>query len=554
MRSFAALIYILCTCSPLIAGIDTNRILFLLHRGELDDAIDLYRASIEDSHHDHEAIESICQIIMEQGFRNSDPEIQMMTIFGAGIAANEKALYIIEDAVKSPVPPIQLAALNLLARSQHDGIDEHLRYALRSPYLLLRLEALYLLAEEKNPKTASYAESLMAIVNEELLPIFPDIFAEAGDGASTKMLKKMISHPRENVRIATVLALAKHKRDDFLPKIRILASHHSPKQLEVCAYALGVLKDESSIPRLQQLTNLSHPNVKLAALTALSRLGRKEAQQPIEEMALNEDLFAIAALEHVSGSEETLAKLIKSSNPNVRINATLGLLAKQDLRCLPGVGEILLRDSRDYAFTRISSQGHSATAWRVVPSSQQQLEEGPGLNDLSQALKNMVLVKALELDEKVFLQVANAILASGQNELVPSLMPLLENKQTSGSIELLKKYQQKVGAPLVRQYCCLSLYNLKEPGPYETLIKDWIAGHMHESLFRFKPSADLNVREFGPSFNLTPDETSKLLIGSIEALARAQNDLSIDILLEIIKNGHPSNKYALAGLLMRVAQ
>lgn len=552
MRAATLLLALSCCC--LHADIDTNRILFLLHRGELTDAIDLYQASIEGNHHNHEAIEQLCQIILEQGCRAQDPEIQLMTIFGAGIAANEKVLHIIEEAVKSSPPPIQLAALNLLVRSQYDGVEDSLRYALRSPHLILRLEALFHLAENKNPKTASYAESLMALVNEELLPIFPEIFVEVGDAPSGRMLKRMISHPQEDVRIATVLALAKHRRDDFLPKIRILATHHSPRQLEVCAYALGILKDETSIPRLQQLTTSSHENVRLAALVALYQLGRKEAQLAIEKMALAENLFAIAALEHISGCEGTLERLMRSSNPHIRINATLGLLAKQDARCQANLSEILLKDSRDYAFAKTYSQGHSASAWKVISCAQQKAEEMPALHELSLAIKKATLVQAVELDEKLFLQIADAILSHRQNDLVPTLMQLLENKQTPAAIALLKKYQQQAGAPLIRQYCNLTLYKLKEEGAYEKLIKEWVLGNKHESLFHFKASANLDDREYGHSFNLTPDETSKLLIESIEVLARAQNDLSIDILLELIKQGSSKNKYALAGLLMRVAQ
>lgn len=541
------------TAMALSAEVDTNRILFLVHRGELSDAIELYQEGIESGKHDHETIEQMCQLILEQGFKDPDPEIQLTTLFGAGIAANEKALYIIEEAMRSPFPPIQLAALGMLARSQQEDILVNLRHALRSPYLILRLEALFLLAESKDPKTASYAESLMAIVNEELLPVFPPILAEAGDGPSTKILRKLLAHKDENVRLATILALTKHKRDDFLPKIRTLATHHSPRQLEDCAYAFGVLKDESAVPRLQQIATSTHDNTKLAALYALYNLGRKDVKGDIERMALAEDLFAIAALGDINGSDETLAQLVNSQNPHVRINASIGLLLKKDKRCINGLAEILLKDTRDYAFVKVYTNGKSASAWKVVPSAQQQQEELPGLIEQTLSFKAAALIAALELDEKIFLQIAEAILSSRQNDLVPALIPLLENKQTPEVIALLQRYQQKAGAPLIRQHCNLALYRLKVDGPYERLVKEWITGHMNESMFRFKAVAPNDSHEHG-SFDLSPDETSKLLIESIEALARAQNTQSIDILLELIKSGHPKNKYALAGLLMRVTQ
>lgn len=552
--SSLAVISSLFVLGMLHADIDTNRMLFLLHRGELNNAIELYQSAIKSKRHDHDVIEQACLMILEQGFHSGDPEIQFMTIFGASVAANEKALHIIEEAVRSPVPAIQLAALNLLTRCQHEGFEDSLRYMLRSPILPLRLEALFLLAENKDPKTAAYAESLMAIVDDVFIPVFPEIFAAAGDGASTQVLKKLISHPREDVRIATILTLAKHQRDDFLPKIRTLATHHSLRQLEGCAYALGMLKDQTAIPILQQLATSQHVNIKIAALHSLYRLGKKEARRQIESLALNEDLVAIAALKEIAETEDTLTMLMKSNNPNARINATLGLLEKKDIRCLTGVTEILLRDTRDYAFARTSSKGRSATYWKVIPSAQQKVEDFPGLEEQTIALRSSALIASLELEEKFFLQIADALLNCRQNDLVPLVVSLLENKATPESIALLKKYQQKAGAPFIRHHCNLALYRLKEQGPYENLLKEWILGHMSEPLFHFKGLENAGAREFSSSFKLTPDETSKLLIESIEAIAHAQNELSIDILLEIIKRGHPKNKYILAGLLIRVIQ
>ena len=107
---------------------------------------------------------------------------------------------------------------------------------------------------------------------------------------------------------------------------------------------------------------------------------------------------------------------------------------------------------------------------------------------------------------------------------------------------------------MIRQYCNLTLFKLKEPGPYENLIKEWITTNMSQALFLLKaPEKDL-ARENGSTSHLTPDETSKLLIDSIEALARTQSKLSIDLLIESIKQGNPKNRYALAGLLLRVIQ
>ena len=55
-------------------------------------------------------------------------------------------------------------------------------------------------------------------------------------------------------------------------------------------------------------------------------------------------------------------------------------------------------------------------------------------------------------------------------------------------------------------------------------------------------------------FQLTPEETSSLLIEAFVTLADQHDPKGIDILLGAIKDGHEKNKYALAGLLLKSIQ
>jgi hypothetical protein len=130
----------------------------------------------------------------------------------------------------------------------------------------------------------------------------------------------------------------------------------------------------------------------------------------------------------------------------------------------------------------------------------------------------------------------------------------LETLKSPATIQLLKEEQQKAGSPLIRNYCNLALYRLQEEGPYAQLLYDWVSKQYKEDLIRFRPFFSWGKRETPSTFQLNPEETSKLLIESFEALTASQNDEGITMLLQAIRYGNGKNRYALAGMLMRAAE
>ena len=213
----------------------------------------------------------------------------------------------------------------------------------------------------------------------------------------------------------------------------------------------------------------------MAAWFALIALGQEKVRSNLEEAARKGDPFAITLLGEVKGSEDILAELTKSENLHTRFNATLALLERHDPRCLQGLYEILIHDARDLGLTRVFSMGRGLKAWKVIPSAQEHFIDHPLEYELGVAVRENTLRKSLDLPEPVFLQIANVIFETRQNELIPTLVELLENLRSPAAIELLKKHQQKVGAPLIRNYCNLALYRLKVPGPYAENLEAFVS-------------------------------------------------------------------------------
>ena len=85
----------------------------------------------------------------------------------------------------------------------------------------------------------------------------------------------------------------------------------------------------------------------------------------------------------------------------------------------------------------------------------------------------------------------------------------------------------EAGAPLIRAYCNLALVRLKEPGPYEKLLEQWIVSKQNQELVQFRPSLPWATRLAESHFELTPEESSSLLIESYQVLANKHDEKSI---------------------------
>lgn len=534
-------------------------IAYLMQCKECIPSIELYQQYQKElGRHDFETLQNIGTIILEQGAHSDDPEKQLLSIYGTGIAGFASSFDTLEAGVLGPHAQTQIASIQLLGRLQDDRTDELLVKAMASEFFYTRIEAAYQLALRKHRKATGQIEALMYKVPHQVRFFFPEFFALIGTSDAISVLRQLIDDSEVSTRIEAILSAARHGRDDLLPVIRAYATHLNMAEQEACAAALGYLKDSRSIPSLKKLALSPSTNVQIAACKSLHLLGDASAARQIEELAKSDNIFAIAALAEIPGSENVLADLVKKDDLQVRLNAAIGLLKRRDSRCFTALYEILLRDTRDIGYQPMASLGRSMQSWKMIPSAQQHQKKEEGTYDiqaLSVSFREQILQECVELKEKDFLTIARRIFNSRQTELIPHLVLLLQNHRTPEALQLLQEMAQKSGAPLVRAYCNLACFRLALPGPYEENLRTWIDQKKDDEMIRFRPMLPWSSHRLSDiSFELTPEESSRLLIDSYQALADRHDESSINALLQVIKAGNPKNRYALAGLLIRALQ
>lgn len=528
--------------------------LYLMHKGKVEEALQKYEKIVqEEGREDFALLEQMALMLLEKGIESEDPEIQLLTTFGAGLSGQEKSINILRKSLFSPHLQIQLVAIYFLSQIPCQQSDQLLIAAMSSDYLITRLEASYALAQRRHPQAASYIEGLMTRLPPFFKPFFPPLFALAGDHDSIQKLKQLLEDPSSQVAIEAIHSLIQFERDDFLPHLRKKLTHENLAEKEACAYALGKLQDSESIPFLQKIAYKHHQeNVRLAAYKALYSLGEASAKRAIEKLARKSNLFAIQALADIPQTEATLYFLLFSQEGQVAANAAISLWKKGDTKGLSLLTDLLIPRRKDLFLLPISSLGRAHHAFKVVSSSfLENQAEAEQLYNLSLHLREQLLKETSYLSEDIFFSVLHPIFEKEQNDLVPLAIHLLENLNTPSAIAFLKKEAQKWGSPLIRSYCNLALYRLQEEGPYAKYVYQWMEENKEALLIRLRPYLPSTERKYLSQYTLSAEETSQLLLESFSALARKQDPKSIHMVLEMIKNPSSKNRYVLAGLLLQ---
>ncbi|MCB1085343.1 MAG: HEAT repeat domain-containing protein [Chlamydiia bacterium] len=537
--------------------ISKYQVLYLIQAGEVEKGIHLYQGwAAKAGKHDFSLLEQMGHLLLSLGAHSQDEEALLLSMYGLGTANSLEGMKLYALGMESRNPMTQMATIHFLTPLQDDAVEGLLFKAFTSPYLAVQMEAAHALSMRRSNQVTGMLDALSQKLPPYLHVYFPELYAMIGTPDAIGFLKSLVAHPYLHVRLAAILAAAKHGRDDFLTDIRAAATHSDHAEQETCARALGYLKDAHSIPLLKTLASSQQPSVKLAAAYSLTYLGDHTFREPIIEAALRKDLLALPMLADIPHTEPLLTSLLSDFQFQIRANAALVLLKKRSSAALPTLLKMVIKDEKDWGFQPVYSLGQSMMAWKAIPSSTHYGKKmKQDIPSMTLALREQILQEAMELPEEDFLTLARAVFKAKQNELIPILIHLLENLKSEKVISLLKEESRRAGAPFIRAYCHLALYRMKMEGPHADFVYEWVKNQKHHELFQFREMLSWTERQDSSSpFTLTPKETSRLLLEAYETLAESHEMRGIDLLLSAIREGTEKNRYALAGLLLKAIQ
>lgn len=548
-KSITLLGTILCLCTGLPSygtpQLEKGYPLFLARRGEASKALEWYLDNAESIAEPDALLEQIALEILHEGARSSDPESQLLAMFGAMISADATALPILEQGLQSRLIPIQLVAIQAIGEMESDWGDLALTSALGSGSLEVRFLAISQLCKTHHPQAASHLESLIYKLPKRALPAVPPLLACLNENKANHLLHRLLHYPREEVRVAALHAIARAKRDDFAPEVRKITLHSTAATQEAAAYTLGKLQDGQATSLLTQLLLSPHETVRIAAANALLEMGSRDGVETLFQLARSGNVFAIYKLRYVEGSSELLLSLLSDPRDAVRLNAALALLDQHDERALDAASELFSSSKTHWLLTTTRSQGNTLKGFRHQFSAPDAQQVAAHQRSLTKVLRSIQCTSPTR-----FLHIAQQILDRPVHHLVPATTALLSHQPaTEANIACLKKFANKLGAPLVRYSCILALYGLKEEGPYQSALAEWFKHASNSPLIEFESTEGSLFDE--ETHVLSPAATSMLLLRAFEVLASSHDSSAIQLLVDALAHGHAKNKYALAGLLVR---
>lgn len=539
------------------ASSNEGAILYLINSGKTEQAIDaILAAQAQDPYFPlSHIIEELSLNILKTGIESKEPNDAILALYGIQISLNEKALSEVEGAIGSREPELQLTAVQVLSTYNHDATNQLLEEALRSDYLIIRLEAAHSLASKQTPSAYGQLEALMLKVDPEMRSFFPELFAIEKSPDSVQTLRRLLRDSNAKVRLEAIGAVTRAHLTELLPDLNTQAADLSPAIQEALAMSSAQFHDEALKPFLRQTTLSSYSTTALAAAFALYETGDKEAKQIIESEAQNNNLFAITLLGKMSSIPATiLYEKVEAQDLQVSVNAAIALLERKDPRCLPALFDLFIQNHKDLIFEEVASPGRALSYYKITPSATQNIDKESIQFEMSLRIREQLLIKAVELPEPSFLQLAYTLFECRQLDLIPTLIRLLENIRTDGAIALLKDEASHLGSPFIRAYANLALFRLHEKGPYFDRVKEWLATNSSTEIMQLRPLVPWKLRSEKSPYALSLEERARLLTETCEALAETHDPESLKVLLLTMRNGKPQNRILLAGLLLRAAQ
>ncbi|MDF2577869.1 MAG: hypothetical protein K0S74_1353 [Chlamydiales bacterium] len=534
-----------------------KQILYLIQSKEATRAIEIYLDYKKRTGELHlPLLQELALAEFKVDLKQQKLEQQLSLLYGASLVKNTELLPLLSKALSSYHPIIQLVAVDALGQIDDDRAEQLLNQAASSVYLSTVFEAIYQLAYKKSPYALGQLNALSYKLEGIERSFLPALFALEGSPEAIQVLRQFLNEPNSEIVLESIIAAGDYQHDELVEDVIRAAQNFSIAHQEASALTLAKFKDKKAVPILESLTMSSELTVRLAARYALYQLGQYSQKGSLEEEAIkSENLFAIFLLGKIEGTGEVLKIFLENAKLSVRVNAAMALLEQRDPSCLNVLlNDILLKDERDLAFKAQYSLGKGLTAWKEVPSAQINLKKNPALAEASLKMREAILQTSAHLPEDSFTKICVALFEKHQNDLIPTLIDTIESLNSTSSINLLRHYQHKIGAPFIRQYCLLALFCLNEIKEHRNLLLEWVKQQQSERLVRFRPIITSKDEKSYTSTEITPEEGSRLLIETFEALADQQNEEGIETLLRAIAYGHKNNRPILAGLLLHAIQ
>jgi HEAT repeat protein len=512
-----------------------------IHKGSFEEAIKRAFTLHQSDAFDAASSEKLASSLIEKGLLSSKPEEVLLSLYAALLCEKELEMNKLDALFSMDISFLQHMVLSYLEKIELNSAYPILKKALSSFDLSIRLHACQILANAGHKEGLAQLESLMYRLPQELRYIFADLFAQIGSKEAHTHLRTLLEDRLWTNRVAALLAVADFRQDGLVSYVKTSLSQTQPAEIEAAAYGAGTLLDLTASNKLEKL--LAHPSkeVQLSSALALHRLGIVSGKNLIIEEAKKLNYFAINLLPELNLQTKELEFLFSHNDINHRLNSTFALVKK---RHPTGLLEAysLLKD---------------------LPPILPKYSPGRTLISFKVERKKDILEYALAYRKQYAAILIQELLSYPPEEADLYLIKLLQIKEwtpliTSGLLErgdekalvLLKKISETPGNLYLRTQANLQLFHKKPTLHTKRKLIEYMQTVGKEEIVRFASSAHKEHRFSELFLEPTPEERSMLFLNCAEALVNHKDKSVIDLFIDLLEKGHPTNRPLIASFLM----
>lgn len=399
----------------------------------------------------------------------------MSTLQALALCHHPIATHVLSKYVLHESPFLQLASLRALSILNTEKSIASIHECLKSDYPLVRLEAAWLLIEAQEPGILNQIFALNDKLPQELTIFLPELYAKEGSKEALDRLRKMTYEENDQVVCQVFLSLYKYKHINCEEWI-ITYQTHSPIVLEAIATLLGLFASDSSLIRLQTLSNHENCFVRVRALLSRLMLGDNSIEPLIQKEYENDPQLITDAL--ISVRESTFIPKFTSyiTDRDCNIGSIIYRTLCRDDTVTASIISLLVPEKgfrEGLFFIPSLSPGGTIITWqkKIEPpfsSFDQKLYAYEQSIEFQEAILNTASTHLLETS---FVQILEAIAIRKKTDLYPSLFFFLQELSLEQFSLFYNQFRNRLGAPYLRAY--LALAKMKRDQVFdEAVIKE----------------------------------------------------------------------------------
>ncbi len=404
-----------------------------------------------------------CEKVFYEGLASNNEEHFVAALQAIALSHRPIAKNVLEKCLKSSSIPIQLSALEALSILGTEKAIALIHEALQSPYIIIRLQAVWLLLEKGQPNLFSQISALQSKVPTEFFPFFAELYAKEGSSESIQQLQRMAYKEDDETVCAIFLAIYRYRLTSC-QEFTLSFLSHSPAVLETIAKALQLFPSTEALERLQVLSKHQSEFVRSQAVASRITLGENEAKSVAREAYRSGNRSILPACME---SHERIEFHLPFFQKRDEISTTLYLIESGDNRALESLKKLIVPDpatGENALFRKNSSPGGAIFWWE---------KEKRGLkeqNDLfiqeqsQRFLEKLFQLASSCLNQNELFSLLSLIAETRRTDLYPIFFSLLGNLSKEQCSTLINQFQDALGSPYLRAY--IALADMKKRGVF----------------------------------------------------------------------------------------